>query len=622
MAFCHFVTEQEAKKRKLEEDKERKKNERMMLIAYQNMAAGAVSYLKGHPRTGPVIISLAGAGVLGKIVLYFYNRHCRNKKIRDRQEQSRGLINAVAESVSKVTDSESDEIVNKSFQELKAALRNGQLTAVEVLMAFQRKALRVTKDINCVTEPIKEAEELARNLDASPGFKGLLHGIPVSIKESTSIAGYDRTGGMEVHIGDIACEDAVVIQVLKDHGAIPFMRTNIPQTMLSYDCTNPLYGTTFNPLDWSRTPGGSSTGEGALIGGGGSVIGIGSDIGGSLRVPADFCGIFTLKPTWDRVSRRGLLTHSSGNLTVRPVIGPMARDFDSLLHLTQAIMSPNMYELDPLLPPLPFDNKEYEKTTPLRIGFYTYDGTFQCQPPNVRAVMEAKAALEAMGHEVVPFDFPTMMGEGFQGIKRFVHLLAADRLAKLRKLMANDKAVPAISTNLKLGQLPVWLCKAAEFIIGFKDQMLASMFGAAVGFRSVEEYIDKVEDLENFRLRFLDAWLDMALDAVICPVFPSPAPTREIVKMVTPAGVYCWLYNAVNYPAGVVPVTKVTKEDLDKTFDPTHFQPRNVFEKLLLKSTKGSEGHSIGVQCVALPFKEEMCLRVMRDLAQALEKRN
>lgn len=593
----------------------------MMIAAYQNAAAEAIRFLRGHPRTGPVIITVAGAGIVGKVVLFFWYRHCTNRKRQNRQEKAKSGIKVVAESVANVTDS--DAIVKKSFKELKEALKSGRLTALEVLMAFQKEALRVTKDINCVTEPIEEAQEFAKHLDASPGFKGSLHGIPVSIKENVAIAGYDQTAGMEVHIGDIACEDAVVIQVLKEHGAIPFMRTNIPQTMLSYDCTNPLYGTTFNPLDWSRTPGGSSTGEGALIGGGGSIIGIGSDIGGSLRIPAEFCGIYTLKPTWDRVSRKGMFTHSKGNLTVRPVMGPMARDFDSLLHLTQAIMSPSMYELDPLLPPLPFDIKEYEKTTPLRIGFYTYDGSIQCQPPIVRAVMEAKAALESMGHEVVTFDFPAMMGEGFQGCKYYVHTLVPDRLAKLRKLLANDQVAPAISMNIKLGQLPVWLCKAAQFIIGFKDTYLASVFEAAQGFRSVEKFIDKVEEVQDFRQRFLDAWLDMAIDAVICPVFPSPAPTREVAKMITPAGTYCWLYNAVNYPAGVVPVTKVTKEDLDKTFDTTQFQPRNIYEKLLLKSSRGSEGHSVGVQCVALPYKEELCMRVMRDLSQALRgKRN
>ncbi|KAK3796930.1 hypothetical protein RRG08_032234 [Elysia crispata] len=593
---------------------------KMMLVAYQNVAADTVRFLRGHPRTGSVIISLAGAGVLGKVVLYFWYRHLSNKKRQDRQQKAKANINEVAENVAEIT--ESDLIVKKSIQELRQALCNGSLSAMEVLMAFQKEALKVSKDINCVTEPIIEAQEMARSLDASQEVKRLLHGIPVSIKENIAIAGYDQTAGMEVHIGNIAREDAVLVQVLKDHGAIPFMRTNIPQTMLSYDCTNPLYGTTFNPLDWSRTPGGSSTGEGALIGGGGSIMGIGSDIGGSLRIPADFCGIFTLKPTWGRISRKGMLTHSKGNLSVRPVIGPMARDFDSLLLLTQAILSPNMSELDPLVPPLPFDVKEYEKTSPLRIGFYTYDGTFQCQPPNVRAVMEAKAALEAMGHEVVHFDFPTIMGEGFQGCKYYAHVLVADRLAKLRRLLANDKVSSGISMNLKLGQLPVWLCKAAEFIIGFKDHMLASVFGAAVGFRSVEEFLDKVQDLEDFRQRFLDAWLHMALDAVICPVFPSPAPTRDLVNMVTPAGIYCWLYNAVNYPAGVVPVTQVTKEDLDKTFDPKHYQPCTMYEKILLKSTKGSEGHSIGVQCVTLPYKEELCLRVMKDLTQALGKQS
>ncbi|GFO03927.1 fatty-acid amide hydrolase 1-like [Plakobranchus ocellatus] len=589
-----------------------------MLVPYQNLAAQAVSFLRGHPRAGSILASLATAGLLGKLVLFFWRCQQVNWKRQARQEKARARTKKMAETVANVTDSRS--IIKKSVEDLRQALKSGSLSALEVLHAFQKEALRVTQDTNSVVEPIMEAEALAKALDASPGFKGLLHGIPVSIKENVALKGYDFTAGMAGGIGKDCEEDSVIVKVIKLQGAVPFVRTNIPQTMLSYDCSNPLYGTTCNPQDLSRTPGGSSTGEGALIGGGGSIMGIGGDIGGSLRAPAEFCGIYTLKPTWDRISRKGLMSHTRGNLAVRPVQGPMARDFDSLLLLSKAIMSPPMYELDPTLPDHPFDTMEYEKTTALRIGFYTFDGIFQCQPANVRAVMTAKTALEAAGHEVVHFDFPTIIDGGFQPGRHYIRLVTADKLARLRKLMAYDKMEPRVKMYLRFGQLPVWFCKAAKFIVGLKDRVLPVVFDTAIGFGSMEEYFQCVEGLEEFRDKFLIAWQSLDLDAVICPVFPGPAPTRDIAGLMTPAGTYCWLYNSLNYPSGVVPVTKVTQEDVDKAFDPKVFKPQNVYEKLLLKSAKGSQGLSVGVQCVGLPHREEMCLRVMRDLTQALGK--
>ena len=92
---------------------------------------------------------------------------------------------------------------------------------------------------------------------------------------------------------------------MRDLGAIPFCITNIPQTMFSYACSNPVYGCTTNPFDNERTPGGSSGGEACLLAQGGSIIGLGSDVGGSLRIPAHFCGIVALKPTLGRVCERG-----------------------------------------------------------------------------------------------------------------------------------------------------------------------------------------------------------------------------------------------------------------------------------------------------------------------------
>ena len=117
----------------------------------------------------------------------------------------------------------------------------------------------------------------------------------------------------------------------------------------------------------------------------------------------------------------------------------------------------------------------------------------------------------------------------------------------------------------------------------------------------------------------MNLWLDHDLDAVVCPVNSCPAILKEVVAEVTCTCSYTTLYNSLNYPAGVVPVTKVNLEDIAKTFDPKYFQPGTIHERKLQKSSEKSEGLSVGVQCVSLPFKEELCLRVMRELVDGLK---
>jgi Asp-tRNA(Asn)/Glu-tRNA(Gln) amidotransferase A subunit family amidase len=125
------------------------------------------------------------------------------------------------------------------------------------------------------------------------------------VKENFDVAGYDSTFGVGKRLGFPATRDALLVHVARSLGAVPFCKTNVPQTMLSFCCGNPIYGLTGNPHDVDRTCGGSSGGEGALLAAGGSCLGLGTDIGGSVRIPAHFSGCVGFKPTIARISRKG-----------------------------------------------------------------------------------------------------------------------------------------------------------------------------------------------------------------------------------------------------------------------------------------------------------------------------
>ncbi|GFO21158.1 fatty-acid amide hydrolase [Plakobranchus ocellatus] len=219
--------------------------------------------------------------------------HARGQRAKRDIEELRAQLKAIEINT---------EIPQWSFQHLYDALQSGSVSATEVLRAYQTKALEVNDKTNGITDIIKSAEVLAAKLDVLPADqRGPLHGIPISLKEACGLEGLDCTIGFGELVDIPLKADSTLIKVLKSKGAVPFIRTNVPQGMRSLSCQNGIFGETRNPHKPDRSCSGSSGGEGAMIGGHGSILGIGSDLGGSARFPAHFCGHASLKPTAGRL---------------------------------------------------------------------------------------------------------------------------------------------------------------------------------------------------------------------------------------------------------------------------------------------------------------------------------
>ncbi|KAK5977926.1 Fatty-acid amide hydrolase 1, partial [Trichostrongylus colubriformis] len=201
--------------------------------------------------------------------------------------------------------------------------------------------------------------------------------------------------------------NAVLIDQLLHHGAIPFVHTNVPQSLVSYGCSNPIYGSTTNPYNLERVPGGSSGGEAALIATGGSILGIGSDVGGSIRIPSTFCGIAGFKSSSIRFSHTFSTSSIPGRQLVTANEGPMAKSIGTCIDYLKVIWSDlHLYQMDPYVPPVIWQEDMYSSQKKLRIGYYTTDGFVTPTPANQRAVLEAKKILEGLGHTLVPFQVP------------------------------------------------------------------------------------------------------------------------------------------------------------------------------------------------------------------------
>ena len=205
-------------------------------------------------------------------------------------------------------------------------LRSGEISVVELAEAHIRQIERLNPSLNALVDfDADRVRKQAQTLDATKEPRGPLHGLPVTIKSSIATAGYRCEIGSLLHRGEVCTEDAVVVARLRAAGVLILGTTNCPEFLMAYETANLLHGRTSNPWNLSHSPGGSSGGESAAIAAGLSAAGLGSDSGGSVREPAHFTGICSLKPTPGRIPGRGHLPPCVGPFATLGAIGPMAR---------------------------------------------------------------------------------------------------------------------------------------------------------------------------------------------------------------------------------------------------------------------------------------------------------
>jgi amidase len=229
-----------------------------------------------------------------------------------------------------------------SATRLVAALRAKKLSALELFDLYAARVRQHNRALNaiCVMN-LDEDRKAARAADRAKGKRGPLHGLPMTVKESFDVAGWPTTWGMPEFKDNVARKDALAVERLKRAGAIVFGKTNVPVLLADWQSFNPIYGTTNNPWDLLRTPGGSSGGSAAALAAGLTGLELGSDIGASIRNPAHYCGVYGHKPTWGICSPRGHALPGSAHPGDIAAIGPLARSADDLALAMNLIAGPD-----------------------------------------------------------------------------------------------------------------------------------------------------------------------------------------------------------------------------------------------------------------------------------------
>jgi fatty acid amide hydrolase len=430
---------------------------------------------------------------------------------------------------------------------------------------------------------------------------GPLHGVPITLKECFELEGTASTFGIEARRTAVAATDDRYVAALRGAGAIVLAKTNVAQYLLFFETDNPVYGRTDHPTDPTRSPGGSSGGEAALIAAGGSPLGLGTDLGGSSRIPAAFCGIVGFKPTMGRLPDPGTGSMPVGEQAIPSQVGVMARAVGDValgLRVLDAVPDPIGRARLPLGDPAGFDVRG------MTVGVWDDDGTFPACPAARRAVREAADALAARGARVVRFAIPGIAGS----VDRVYQLFSSDGARGITAALGSGRRDPRIAQIEGAGSGGRLKLALIRLILRLTNRRKTLAIVANYGATDTSTYWERVAALDRWRADVLAAVSAAGIDVLLSPSSPLPALKHGASQELGTLGAYTTVYNALGWPAGVVPWTRVRAgEESDRVGD-------DVLDATARATEAGSAGMPIGVQLAGRPWDDARVLAAMAAL--------
>ena len=456
-----------------------------------------------------------------------------------------------------------NEILSASATRQASLVRARKISSVELVEAHLQQISRVNPAINAAVAVLEEsALEQAREADAAIArgtASGPLQGIPVSIKDSIEISGTPCTAGTwGRRSAPTSAEDATLVARLRAAGAIPIAKTNLPDLLFAYETDNLIFGATKNPYNAARTSGGSSGGEAALIAACGSPCGLGSDAAGSVRVPAAFCGIASIKPTSGRLPRTGHFPPSGGWIETLWQIGPMARYVEDLCTLLPLLIGGD--GRDATVIDAPFTDPRTIPLNELRIAYYTENGFVPTDPEVAQAVRAAASELSKTA-ACVEEARPACLEQAFDLEMKLIGPDGGDGLRGYLRMIGSDRVHPLLA--------------------GWLDKLEAYRTDLA-GFAAYWAELDRYRaEMTAFLHRY---------DAILCPAYTQPAlPHGTSTEDGNFRGFsHTMAFNVAGWPAAVV------------------------------RCGTSSDGLPIAVQIATRPYREDVALAVALRLESAL----
>ncbi|TYJ57847.1 hypothetical protein B9479_001457 [Cryptococcus floricola] len=477
-----------------------------------------------------------------------------------------------------------------------------ELTSYEVTLAFCKRAAIAQQLTNCLTEiffetALRAARAIDDNYAQTNTPLGPLHGLPVSIKDNFYVEGVDTTVGFISWANDPAKkeQESEIIKVMRECGAVLFCKTNVPTAMMIAESYNNVWGYTSNPYNTSCSSGGSSGGEAALLALFGSPLGIGTDIGGSIRIPASMCGLYSIKASFGRFPTYGARSGLPGQEAIRSINGPLSSTLEGVELWAKSVVGKKPWERDPNMLPIPW--REYEAPSQLCFAMILDNGVVKPTPPVTRALQETKAALEKAGHKVIEWS-PYNAEQATSLVSRF---FLGDGGVKINQILA-------------AGEEPY-----PEGLAAYKARFEALKNDPPL----VGDLWDLQAERTSYCKKALDHWLaskdvtgtGRPFDAVISPVTQhSACPKKAYGDHVT----YTSMWNITDCSATTFPVGFVDSA-VDKKEE---YEPRNDVEKIIWDRYDPEEvsGAPISLQLVCQRLEEEKAIALTGVVAKALKK--
>ncbi|EMC99418.1 hypothetical protein BAUCODRAFT_21231 [Baudoinia panamericana UAMH 10762] len=519
------------------------------------------------------------------------------------------------------------DILNEDIEDLVNDVQNGEKKAVDVLRAYGKVAIKAQESTNCVTEVmLSSAETWLERGDIN--LKGPLAGIPVSLKDSIGVAGFDSSVGYSCNTGKPVKTDGAIVRMLKDAGAVPFVKTALPVTLLSFESFNDVWGRALNPHNPKYSPGGSTGGEGALLAFGGSRIGIGSDVAGSVRAPAHYSGCYSLRCSTGRWPKLGVSTSMPGQEGIASVFSPMARTLSDLTYFTRSLIQMQPWKYDPSVHPLAWRSEiesEYRDRKQLKVGIMRTDTVVDPSPACARALDMAASALRDAGHAVFDISPP----DPTEALVIASNLLNADGTKTFRSFFrtgeTDDAGARQFGRYMRLPRLVKWFYWAYYRYIKHDNIWAALINPWHWHAKSAYEQWQWVAKRELYKVKWHEWWnshgtFGDGLDVILTPPNATPAVPHGGMSSAASACGYTFLFNILDYAAGIVPVTHV-----DPIIDalPIDFNIRklNGVAQGAYKqySAIDMSGLPVAVQVVGRRLEEEKVLSCMQRLEDALE---
>ncbi|GMM30976.1 hypothetical protein DAMA08_037210 [Martiniozyma asiatica (nom. inval.)] len=457
---------------------------------------------------------------------------------------------------SKTLSDEEKKITSLTATELSAKIAKKEYSSVTVLKAFAHRAVALNQFTNFameffIDEALKRAEELDEILEKTGKTVGPFHGLPISLKEQIGYAGKITNGGWVGWLDNIPEKDATTISVLKKLGAVLYVRTNQPQSLMHLDSNNNIIGRSRNPYNSLLTPGGSSGGEGACVAGRGSALGVGTDIGGSIRAPAAFSGCYGLRPTTRRISTFGGVSSGKGQESVVAVAGPLSNSVDDIeLFMKSYINEGKPWDEDQWCIPVIWRDVAKPSPSDVTVAIMYDDGQVKPHPPILRGLKSTAEKLKAAGVNVVEFD-PIDIKEAYDVVNE---MYSCDN-----NFAQKDMIKPSGEPLLPLTKWALSFGKGEKY--------------------SVTENRELNYKRDTLRKKYLDYFVENKVDFIISPTYVGVAPVCiEDGK----AGPYYWgytsLFNILDLPTLVVPTGLYQDPKID--VKDSSYTPRSTIDKI------------------------------------------